>query len=58
MKRLPAEHGDQSIKDQLQTVWSEEEEEEEDTLISVAPALTLMAASFGPSASSDLFQLV
>lgn len=55
MKRLPAEDGDQSIKDLLQMVWSEEEE---DTLISVAPALTLMAASFGPSASSDLFRLV
>lgn len=26
-------------------------------LISVAPALTLMAACFGPSAISDLFQL-
>lgn len=25
MKRLPAEHGDQSIKDQPQTVWGEEE---------------------------------
>lgn len=59
MKWLPAEHGDQSIKDQAQTAWGEEEEEEErDTLISVEPALTLMVASRGPGASSrDLFQL-
>lgn len=58
MKRLPAEHGDQSIKDQPQTVWGEgggggggrkrRRRRRRDTLISVAPALTLMAASNGP----------
>lgn len=51
MKRLPAENGDQSIKDQPQTVWgrrSRGKEENRDTLISVAAALTLMAASSGP----------
>lgn len=58
MKWLPAEHGDQSIKDQAQTVCVGGGEEERDTLISVEPALTLMVASRGPDASSrDLFQL-
>lgn len=52
-----------SIKNQPETVWRDEEEEEEEQqgggghLISVAPALTLMAACSGPSAISDLFQL-
>lgn len=54
MKKLPSEHGDQSIKDQPQTVWGEEEEEEwRDALISVVPVLTTrptLAVGLVPSA--------
>lgn len=57
MKKLPSEHGDQSIKDQPQTVWGEEEEWR-DALISVVPVLTLMATRCRPGASSRaLFRL-
>lgn len=48
MKRLPAEDGDQSIKDQPQRRRRRSVGlEERDTLISVVPALTLMATSNG-----------
>lgn len=44
MKRLPAKHGDQSIKDQCEGRSRGRRKEERDTLISVVPALTLMMA--------------